>query len=105
MVSWGLDLKFLVKINVGVRARITVWVKFKVGVRARIAFLLFVRWRAKNLCLFQMIGFYGLLAGNKACTEVLPLPNTRARPIYWSADMHQPNSGPSRYIISDFYRR
>ena len=34
-----------------------------------------------------MIGFYGLLAENKARTEVLPLPITRARPTHWSADI------------------
>ena len=39
-----------------------------------------------------MIGFYGLLAKNRARTEVLPLPITRARPIhlvclYISADL------------------
>ena len=34
-----------------------------------------------------MIGFYSLLAGNKARTQVLPLHITRARSIYWSADM------------------
>ena len=37
-----------------------------------------------------MIGFYRLLAGNKAQTEVLQLPIARAQPIYWSADIsHQ----------------
>ena len=38
-------------------------VRFRIGVRARIAFLF----------LFQMIGFYGLLAGNKARTEVFTI--------------------------------
>ena len=48
---------------------------------------MFVRWRANKLRLFQMIRFYSLLAGNKARTQVLPLHFTRARSIYWSADM------------------
>ena len=33
-----------------------------------------------------MIGFYGLLAGNKARTEVLPLVVTRAQSIDQSVD-------------------
>ena len=65
------------------------WVKFKVGVRARIAF--FVCWRSNKLYLFQMIGFCGLLAENRARTEVLPLPITRARPIHLVC----------RYILGD----
>ena len=48
---------------------------------------MFVRWRATKLCLFQMIGFYGLLTGNITWTEVLPLSITRARLMYWSADL------------------
>ena len=43
-----------------------------------------------------MIGFNDLLARNKARTEVLPLPITRARPISQSADIYWPISGPSR---------
>ena len=34
-----------------------------------------------------MIGFYGLLTGSKARTEVLPLTITKGRPMYWSADI------------------
>ena len=30
-----------------------------------------MHWRASKLCRFQMIGIYGLLAGNKDRTEVL----------------------------------
>ena len=37
-----------------------------------------------------MIGFYGLLAGSKARTEILPLAVAKGRPIYWSADISQP---------------
>ena len=35
-----------------------------------------------------MLKFYGLLAGNKARIEVLPLAITRARLIYRSADIY-----------------
>ena len=42
-----------------------------------------------------MIWFYGLLAGNKARNEVLPLPITRAQLI----------SGPGRFIVLAMYRR
>ena len=74
------------RIAIRVRARVTVWVKFKVGVRARIPFFLFACWHANKLCSFQMIGFYGLLAGNKARTEVLPLVVTTAQSIDQSVD-------------------
>ena len=47
-----------------------------------------------------MIEFYGLLAGSKARTEVLPLAITKGRPMYWSADIYQLIPEPSRYIIS-----
>ena len=49
---------------------------------------LFARWHANKLCLFQMLKFYGLLAGNNARTEVLPLAITGARLIYRSADIY-----------------
>ena len=44
----------------------------RVVVRARIA-ILYLRAGANKLSLFQMMGFYGLLARNKARTKVLPL--------------------------------
>ena len=80
--------RYCFRINVRVKARVTVWVQFKVGVWARIAFFLFARWRANELYLFQMIGFYGFLDGNKARTEVLPLAIPRARPIYRAVDTY-----------------
>ena len=46
-----------------------------------------LRWHADKLCLFHIIGFYGFLAGNKVRTKVLPLLITRARTIYWSANL------------------
>ena len=51
--------------------------------------------RVFTVCIFQMIWFYGLLAGNNARTEVLPLPITRFRPI----------SGPSWFIELAMCRR
>ena len=52
-----------------------------------------------------MIGFDGLLAGNKARTEVLPLPITRARLIYWSADMRVKSIHRIAYLPLIKYRR
>ena len=45
---------------------------------------------------FQMIGFYGSLAGNKDRNEALPFLITR------SADLFSPIAEPSRYIVSLF---
>ena len=45
---------------------------------------LFAPWHSNKLCVFQTIKFYSSLHGNKARTEVLLLPITRARLIYLS---------------------
>ena len=51
-----------VRIDIKVIAWVTVkYVMFRFGVRARIA-ILYLRAGANKLILFQMMGFYGLLA-------------------------------------------
>ena len=105
MVSGGLKFYFGLGLSLGLELGFTVWVSLRLGSGLGWCFL-FVHWRANKLCLFQIIiGFYGLLAGNEARTEVLPLSISSAQPmIYWSADIYQPILWPSRYIVSALCR-
>ena len=58
----GFGFWIWVRINIKVIAWVTVkYVMFRVGARARIA-ILYSRAGANKLSLFQMMGFYGLLA-------------------------------------------
>ena len=74
---------------------------YEAGVR--IVFFLFARWHASKLFLFQMLEVNGLLAKNKARTEVLPFAISRARPIYWSVEIYRLTSRPSLYIVLAIY--
>ena len=86
MVSWGLDFEFGLGLPFGLELGLKFGLSLKLGFGLGERFL-FVHWRAIKLYLFQMIGFYGLLTGNIAWTEVLPFPITRARLMYWSANL------------------
>ena len=71
--SLDLDFEFEWEIMLGLELELQFGLGLGLGLGLGYQFFLFACWHASKLYFFQMIGFYSLLAGSKARTEVLPL--------------------------------
>ena len=82
MVSWSLYFEFGLELTLGLELGLqfgfSLWLGLGLGI------FTIKLWRSNKLNFFQIIKFYSSLYGNKARTEFLLLPVTRARLIYLS---------------------